>query len=81
MVAGIPKHDLSIAAIDILLGKYRIAGRSSGIPQRMPEAIHFSHEHGIKSHVTVYKDINDIMEMIDLMEAGKTAGRLGIVFE
>ncbi|KAH6663990.1 hypothetical protein F5X68DRAFT_144269 [Plectosphaerella plurivora] len=81
MVAGIPKGDLSISALDILLGKYRIAGRSSGIPQNMPEAIQFSHDHGVSSHVSVFNDINDINKMISVMEAGQTAGRLGIVFE
>lgn len=81
MVAGIPKGELSVSALDILLGKYRIAGRSSGIPQRMPEAIQFSHDHGVSSHVSVFNDINDINKMIDMMEAGQTAGRLGIVFE
>lgn len=81
MVAGIPKSELSISALDILLGKYRIAGRSSGVPQRMPEAIQFSHDHGVKSHVTVCNNILDINKMIETMEAGKAAGRLGIVFE
>ncbi|EOD45473.1 putative alcohol dehydrogenase protein [Neofusicoccum parvum UCRNP2] len=64
MVVGIPQKELSINALDILLGKYRIAGRSSGIPQHMPEVIEFSHKHSIKSHVTTYPDINDINNMI-----------------
>ncbi|KAK1763978.1 chaperonin 10-like protein [Phialemonium atrogriseum] len=81
MIVGIPKEELSISALDILLGKYRIAGRSSGVPQNMPEAIHFSHKHNIKSHVNVFRDINDIQRMAELMEAGKTAGRFGIVFD
>lgn len=81
MVVGIPQKELSINALDILLGKYRIAGRSSGIPQHMPEVIEFSHKHGIKSHVTTYPDINDINNMIELLENGHTAGRVGVVFE
>lgn len=79
MVAGIPKAPLSISALDILLGKYRIAGRSSGIPQNMAEAILFSHKHNIKAHVTTFNSINDTPKLVDLMESGQTAGRFGIV--
>ncbi|KAJ3458848.1 hypothetical protein MRS44_012957 [Fusarium solani] len=81
MVAGIPQKPLSISALDILLGKYRIAGRSSGIPKNMPEAINFSHENGIQAHMTTFKDINDIHRVIDLMNSGKAAGRFGIVLD
>ncbi|KAF2014073.1 GroES-like protein [Aaosphaeria arxii CBS 175.79] len=81
MVAGIPKQPLAINALDILLGKYRVAGKSSGIPQNMPEAIEFSHKHGIQSHITTFNDIHDIQKAVDLMTSGKTAGRLGVVFE
>ncbi|OAL53128.1 GroES-like protein [Pyrenochaeta sp. DS3sAY3a] len=81
MVAGIPKQPLSINALDILLGKYRIAGKSSGIPQNMPEAIEFSNKHNIKSHITTFNNIEDIHKAIDLMNSGQTAGRFGIVFE
>ncbi|OJJ08265.1 hypothetical protein ASPVEDRAFT_89494 [Aspergillus versicolor CBS 583.65] len=81
MVVGIPKSNLSINALDILLGKYRIQGVSSGIPQRMREPIEFSHKHGIKSHLTTFDSLDDIHTMIDLMSTGKTAGRLGILFK
>lgn len=81
MVAGIPKQSLSINALDVLLGKYRIAGKSSGIPKNMPEAIDFSHKHKIKSHITTFNKIEDIHKAIDLMNSGQTAGRFGIVFE
>lgn len=81
MVAGIPKAPLSISALDILLGKYRIAGRSSGIPKNMPECIDFSHKHGILGHMTTFDDIKDIQSLIDMMQSGQTAGRFGIVFK
>ncbi|KPM43010.1 hypothetical protein AK830_g3530 [Neonectria ditissima] len=81
MVAGIPQKPLSINALDILLGKYRIAGRSSGVPQNMAEAINFSHEHGIKAHITTFNDIHDIHKLVELMNSGKSAGRFGIVLE
>lgn len=80
MVIGIPKENLSINALDILLGKYRIMGASSGTPQQMREPIEFSYEHGIKAHMTTFNDIGDIQNIIDLLESGKTAGRFGIVF-
>ena len=81
MVAGIPKKALTINALDILLGKYRIAGKSSGVPQNMPEAIEFSHKHNIKSHITTFDNIQDIHKAIDMMNSGQSAGRFGIVFE
>ena len=80
MVIGIPKEPLSISALDILLGKYRLMGASSGTPQQMREPIEFSHQHGIKAHMTTFDRITDIQEIIDLMENAKTAGRFGIVF-
>lgn len=81
MVASIPKKPLSINALDILLGKYRIAGRSSGIPQYMPEVIEFSHKHNIKAHITTFNNLEDIHKIINMMTSGLTAGRFGIVFE
>lgn len=80
MVAGIPQNPLSISALDILLGKYRIAGRSSGIPKNMAEAINFSQEQGIRPSLKTFSSIHDIHKVIDLMESGQTAGRFGIVF-
>ena len=80
MVAGIPQRSLSINALDILLGKYRIAGKSSGIPQNMPDALEFSHKHNIKSHITTFDSIQDIHKLVNMMESGQTAGRFGIVF-
>ncbi|KAL4897835.1 GroES-like protein [Aspergillus ambiguus] len=80
MVVGIPKANLSINALDILLGKYRIQGVSSGTPQRMREPIEFSHTHGIKPHLTTLNNLEDIHSIIEKMENGKDAGRFGIVF-
>ncbi|KAJ5378263.1 Polyketide synthase enoylreductase [Penicillium cataractarum] len=80
MIVGIPKSNLSINALDILLGKYRIMGASSGTPQQMREPIQFSHKHGIKAHVTTFTDIMDIHQVIESMESGANAGRFGIAF-
>lgn len=81
MVAGIPKKPLSVNALDILLGKYRIAGKSSGIPQNMAEALNFSNQHNIKAHISTFDSLHDIQQLIDTMESGKSSGRFGIVFK
>ena len=82
MVVGIPSEgNLSINALDLLLGKIRIDGASSGVPQNMKEAIEFSHKNNIKSQITTFDKIEDIDKIITLMEEGKSAGRFGIVFQ
>jgi D-arabinose 1-dehydrogenase-like Zn-dependent alcohol dehydrogenase len=81
IVVGIPPKNLSVNALDILLGRYRIKGASSGTPQRMKEPIYFSHEHNIKPHLTTFNDLEDIYEIIGLMTEGKTVGRFGVVFK
>lgn len=81
MVAGIPQKPVSFNALHILLGKYRIAGRSSGIPKDMGPAMRFSNEHNIKAQVTTFSNLHDIHKCISLMQEGATSGRFGIVFE
>ena len=81
MIVGIPPENLSINALDILLGKYRVKGSSSGVPQKMAEAINFSHRHNIKSHITTFDSLGDINKIIGMMKEGKTAGRFGIKFD
>jgi D-arabinose 1-dehydrogenase-like Zn-dependent alcohol dehydrogenase len=80
MVVGIPGKELSYNALDILLGKYRIKGTSSSVPQRMHEPIQFSHKHGIKPHMNLYYDLHDIHTIIERMQEGKSAGRSVVVF-
>ena len=81
MIVGIPPKDIPINALDILLGRYRIKGASSGIPSTMKDPIYFSHENGVKSHITTFKSLDDIHEIVRLMSDGKSAGRFGIVFD
>ncbi|OBT74444.1 hypothetical protein VF21_06608 [Pseudogymnoascus sp. 05NY08] len=81
MIVGIPPKNLSINALDILLGRYRIKGASSGTPDRMSAAIYFSHDNNIKPHMTTFKDLDDIHEIVDLMSKGQNAGRFAIVWE
>lgn len=81
MVVGIPKENLTINAMEIILGKYRIKAANSGIPQRMREAIEYSHNHGIKPHMTVFESLDDIHTMIGMARSGKSKGRFAIVFK
>lgn len=81
MVAGIPQKPVSFNALDILLGKYRIAGRSSGIPKNMVPAMRFSNEHDIKAHITTFNSLHDIHKCIGMMQVGANSGRFGIVFQ
>ncbi|KAH8585504.1 hypothetical protein B0O99DRAFT_748985 [Bisporella sp. PMI_857] len=80
MIVGIPPQSISISALDILLGRYRIKGASSGTPRTMKTPIQFSHENNIKPHITTFNNLDDIHEVIRLMSEGKTAGRFGVVF-
>lgn len=80
MIVGIPPKNLSISALDILLGRYRIKGASSGTPDRMAEAIYFSHVNNIKPHMTTFNDLGDIHQIVSLMSDGQTAGRFAIVW-
>jgi propanol-preferring alcohol dehydrogenase len=46
----------------------------------MRPAIEFSAKHNIKPHLTFFK-LEQLPEMIEIMLAGKTKGRLGVKFE
>jgi hypothetical protein len=41
----------------------------------MRELIEFSYEHGMKAHMITFSDIEDIQNIIDLLENGKTSLR------
>lgn len=81
MIVGIPPKDLSINALDILLGRYRIKGASSGTPDRMKAPIYFSHANNIKPHMTTFDDLEGIHTIVRLMSEGQTAGRFAVVFK
>lgn len=81
MIVGIPQKPVSFNALHILPGKYRIAGWSSGIPKNMGQAMRFSREHNIKAHRTTFRSLHDTHKCIDLMQAGASSGRYGIVFK
>ena len=80
MVVGIPQKSITLNALEVALGKYRVGGASNSIPQKMAPCIDFSAKHNIKPHVTFYK-LDQIQEMIDTMHAGKVRGRLAVKFD
>jgi propanol-preferring alcohol dehydrogenase len=50
------------------------------VSYNMRPAIEFSAKHNIKPHLTFFK-LEQLPEMVEIMHAGKTKGRLGIKFE
>jgi propanol-preferring alcohol dehydrogenase len=46
----------------------------------MKPAIEFSAKHNIKPHMSTYK-LEEVPKMIELMNAHKAQGRMGVVFE
>jgi propanol-preferring alcohol dehydrogenase len=80
MIVGIPQKPITLNALEVALGKFRVGGASNSIPQKMRPCIEFSAKHGIKPHVTFYK-LDQIQEMIDTMLAGKARGRLAVKFD
>lgn len=80
MVTGIPQKPLQFSAMDISMLRVRVRGSNNGTTKRLKECLAFSHEHGIKPHVTQFK-LEQFQEMLDLMESGRHKGRMGVLFE
>jgi propanol-preferring alcohol dehydrogenase len=80
MIVGIPQKGVTLNALDVALGKYRVKGASNSVPQNMGPCIEFSAEKGIRPHVSFHK-LEQINEMIETMHAGKARGRLAVKFE
>lgn len=71
---------LTLNALEVALGKYRIGAASNSVPQNMGPCIEFSAKHNIQPHVTFYK-LDQIQEMISIMHDGKARGRLAVKFD
>ncbi|KAH8684755.1 hypothetical protein BGZ60DRAFT_366107 [Tricladium varicosporioides] len=80
MIVGIPQKGVTVNALEVALGRFRVKGASNSVPQKMGPCIEFSAKHNIKPHVTFYK-LDQIQEMIDTMHAGKATGRLAVKFD
>ncbi|KAK4931850.1 hypothetical protein LTR28_011490, partial [Elasticomyces elasticus] len=79
MVIGLPSKPIQFGAIDLMRKLYQIRSESTGPPQQMPRAIEFIAKHNIKPTVSYYK-LDQIHEMIEKMQTGKSTGRLAVVF-
>ena len=79
MVIGLPAKPIGFSALDLMKKLYQIRSESTGPPQQMPRALEFIAKHNIKPKVAQYK-LEDIQEMIDLMQSGKSKSRMAVVF-
>ena len=79
MVIGLPSQPLKFNVFDLMRKLYQIRSESTGPPQQMPRALEFISKHNIKPKVAQYK-LDDINEMIDLMQSGKSKSRMAVVF-
>lgn len=79
MVVGLPPKPLQFSALDLMRGLYQIRSESTGPPQKMPRAVEFIAKHNVKPKVVTYK-LDDIHEMMELMETGKSKSRMAVVF-
>ena len=79
MVIGLPAKPIGFSALDLMKKLYQIRSESTGPPQQMPRAIEFISKHNVKPKVATYK-LDDIHEMIDLMQKGKSKSRMAVVF-
>ncbi|KAB5571859.1 chaperonin 10-like protein [Coniochaeta sp. 2T2.1] len=80
VVVGIPQQPLTLNALDIAMGRYRVIGSNNGTNYNMRPCIEFSAKHNIKPHLTLYK-LEELPKMIELMHDGKARGRLGVKFD
>jgi propanol-preferring alcohol dehydrogenase len=79
MVVGLPAEPLQFSAFDLMKKTYQVRSESTGPPQQMPRAIEFIAKHNIKPKVETYK-LDQIHEMIDRMQNGKSKARMVVVF-
>ncbi|KAH7091096.1 chaperonin 10-like protein [Paraphoma chrysanthemicola] len=80
MVVGIPRQPLEFNGLDIALGRYKVKGSNNGTCYNMKPAIDFSAKHNIKPHLSTYK-LEEVPKMVELMNAHKAQGRMGVVFD
>ncbi|PGH26441.1 hypothetical protein AJ80_01939 [Polytolypa hystricis UAMH7299] len=79
MVIGLPINPLPLSTYDLVVGKYKIKGDSTSIPQRMGKAIEFSGKHNILPEIE-YRKLEEMPQMIADMKSGKVKTRMAVVF-
>jgi D-arabinose 1-dehydrogenase-like Zn-dependent alcohol dehydrogenase len=80
MCVGLPLNGVTFNALDIARGTFKVRGDSTGIPQRMPEAIDFIVKHNIHPEVETYSSLDDVPGMIKTMKAGKSTKKMVVTF-
>lgn len=80
MVIGIPKEQLSVSYMDIVMGRFKIKSDNTSIPQRMGKAVEFTEKHGIMPVVDVRGGLEALPEMVKEMQEGRNRTRTGVVF-
>ena len=80
MVTGIPQKPIQFNAMDVSMLKIRVRGSNNGRTDQLRKCLEFSHQHGIKPHMTEFK-LEKFQDMLDTMHAGAHKGRMGVVFE
>ncbi|KAI0200753.1 hypothetical protein F4808DRAFT_470214 [Astrocystis sublimbata] len=74
MVVGIAPQPVQFDTTDLVTGRYRIKGDSTGIPQRMAKAVDFVVKHKIQLDVDLNR-IEDLPTMVENMKNGKAKNR------
>ncbi|KAG9235568.1 alcohol dehydrogenase [Amylocarpus encephaloides] len=80
MVVGLPKNPLQISSMDLVLGRYKIKGESTSIPQRMKKAVEFTAKHNIHPEVDLRPGLRSVQDMVTEMQKGQSAKRMTVVF-
>ncbi|KAI1180008.1 hypothetical protein F4777DRAFT_574292 [Nemania sp. FL0916] len=80
MVVGIAAQLLQINAFELVMGRYRIKGDSTGVPKRMPKAVEFTAKHNIQPNVD-FRKIEDLPAMVEDMKNGIARRRQVVSFD
>jgi alcohol dehydrogenase, propanol-preferring len=80
MVTGIPQKPIQFQGMDLSMLRLRVRGANNGRTDQLRDCLAFSHQHGVKPHMTTYK-LEDFQKMVDTMHAGQHKGRMGVVFD
>jgi propanol-preferring alcohol dehydrogenase len=79
MAVGLPAEPLSISALDLCCGTYRVKGESTSVPSRMQKAVDFTVKHNILPEVE-FRKLEELEDMIAEMTAGKATKRMVVAF-
>ena len=81
MFIGIAGKPIEVSTFALATGTYFVKSDSTGTPQRMRPAVEFTAKHNILPEVDIRSGLEDVNGMVEEMMAGKSKGRMGIVFD